>query len=313
MPRSKAGRASLADHELGLVWGAWVELGVSGWQRTHGDWAIDPEPLIIRTAALGDAEPRLRDEALDWCIQNWRHVSRTRLRNLLRGQSDETHEAWGRFAATVNEHTTARWPGDTEGIRYQATGRSSLGSLDQPSRAWLRLRFMFGVGARTEILRYFLSGQRRATVAAIAADIGYAKRNVAEGCDALAKAGVLKVHQVGNRFYYTRGRAAELAALVGAIAPIRPRWASLLEVTSAFVDLEAAAQVAPDDVLMVEAYKAARVLDLPLDLLGIEERPPLVQQDQYWVEVHDFAERYMAAWSAGRWVAGEQASTKGVV
>lgn len=306
MPRSSAGQGSLAGHEFGVLWGAWVELGVSGWQQTHGDWVIDPEPLIVRTAALGDAEPRLRDEALDWCIQNWRHVSATRLRNLLRRQSEATRDTWGPFAATVNEHTTARWPGETKPVRYRPTGRSLLGSLDQPSRAWLRLRFMFGVGARAEILRYFLSSQRRATVAAIAAEIGYAKRNVADACDALAKAGILKVRQVGNRFYYSLDRATELRNLVGAIAPIRPRWTSLLEVTSAFVALEAAAKAAPDEVLMVEAHRVTRSLDQPLDQLGIDERPALVQRNRYWVEVRDFAERYMADWSAGRWVAGEQ-------
>lgn len=306
MPRSKGKQVSLADHELGLLWGAWVELGVSGWQRTHRDWVIDPEPLIMRTAALGDEEPRLRDEALDWCIQNWRHVSATRLRNLLRRQPAETGEAWGRFAATVNQYSTARWPGETDMIRYRPTGRSSLGTLDQPSRAWLRLRFMFGVSARAEILRYFLAGRQWATVAEIAADIGYAKRNVADGCDALAKAGILKLRQVGNRYSYSLGRATELRGLVGAIAPIRPNWTPLLEVTSAFVALEEAAKAAPDEVLMVEAHRVARALDQHLDQLGIEERPRLVQRDRYWVDLRDFAERHLADWSVGRWVAGEQ-------
>src|SRR6266487_1665521 len=185
-------QASLAEHQLALVWGAWVELGVSGWQRTHADWAIDPEPLIIATARLGDADPRLRDEALDWCIHNWRYVSRVRLKNLLRAESDEVRDAWGPFAATVSHHAGIQWPGATDAFRYTMTGRSLFESMEQPSRAWVRLRGMFGLGARTEIIRYFLSRKRRATVATIAASVGYAKRNVAEECDALAKAGVLR-------------------------------------------------------------------------------------------------------------------------
>jgi hypothetical protein len=193
MPTSKRG-STLADHQLGLMWGAWVELGVSGWQQTHANWAIDPEPLIIATAALEDTDPRLRDEALDWCIYNWRYVSRVRLRNLVREQPKSVRESWGPFAATVSKHAGVTWPVATRPFTYKTTGKSSLESMEQPSRAWLRLRGMFGLGARTEILRFFLSGHRRATAGMIAQRAGYAKRVVADECELLEKAGVVWVH-----------------------------------------------------------------------------------------------------------------------
>ena len=66
---------SVAELATELCWGAWSELGVSGWGRTHREWAIDPEPLILLTASLDKHDPRLRDEATDWCIQNWRFVA----------------------------------------------------------------------------------------------------------------------------------------------------------------------------------------------------------------------------------------------
>ncbi len=78
--------ATFAEQATALAWGAWVELGVSGWTDTHSDWAIDPEPLIVFTAFLGDEDARLRDEATDWCVRNWRYVSKTRLKNLVREQ-----------------------------------------------------------------------------------------------------------------------------------------------------------------------------------------------------------------------------------
>ncbi|MDX6253210.1 MAG: hypothetical protein QOF10_6570 [Kribbellaceae bacterium] len=309
MPSSKAQKYSLAEQELNLLWGAWVELGVSGWQRTHGDWAIDPEPLIIRTATLGDSEPRLRDEALDWCIRYPRYISRVRLRNLLGGLSSSSSDAWGRFAATVNAHSNVRWPNATQEVRYKTTGRSKLESLERPSRAWIRLRAMFGLGARTEILRFFLddpprskSGiSRMADVATIASSIGYAKRNVAEECEPLEKAGLLKMRQKGNRFFYSFARDAELRALVGEIASVRPDWPKLLKVTSAFVALESAARSMPGKAIMVEAYRVAQSLDDDLHVLGIEARPHLAQPDSYWPEVRDFAHGLMAAWGSGRW------------
>ncbi|WP_133978018.1 hypothetical protein [Kribbella voronezhensis] len=302
----------LAEEELNLVWGAWVELGVSGWQRTHGAWAVDPEPLIIRTASLGEDEPRLRDEALDWCIRYPRYVSLARLRNLLRDHPDPNN-AWGRFAATINAHSNVRWPMATQEDRYQPTGRSNLDSLDRQSRVWLRLRAMFGIGARTEILRYFLAvppapgTSSTATVSVIANSIGYAKRNVADECEVLEMAGLLKRRQVGNRFSYSLRRETSLRDLVGEMAPIRPDWSALLKVTSSLVALESFAGSAHPKALLVEAHRTAQQLDDQLDVLQVEGRPRFQQPDSYWAEVHEFGLRLMSAWGSGRWTAGDQA------
>ena len=81
--------STFADDALALAAGAWSELGVSGWISSHADWAIDPEPLILFTVWLGDADPRLRDESTDWCVQNWRFISKARLKNLLGAQPEE--------------------------------------------------------------------------------------------------------------------------------------------------------------------------------------------------------------------------------
>jgi len=50
---------------LDLAWSHWGELGVDGRQRRH-DWqAIDLEPLIIFTAAIGNLDSRLRANSMD--------------------------------------------------------------------------------------------------------------------------------------------------------------------------------------------------------------------------------------------------------
>ncbi|MEI8409264.1 MULTISPECIES: winged helix-turn-helix domain-containing protein [unclassified Kribbella] len=301
MPSSRKRRTSLLELEIELLWGAWSELGVSGWGRTHRDWVVDPEPLIVRTAEVADSDPRLRDEALDWCIHYWRYVSRVRLRGLLRGRTDEAAEAWGWFAATVNKHSTARWPGSTDEISYKITGRSSLTTMKQPSRAWLRMRAAFGVGARTEILRYFLSGPSLGSTTAIAEWVGYAKSNVVNECDALEKAGVLRRRHIGNRFYYSLAHREALQNFVGDIAPHRPSWAALLGVTSTLVDLEQAAATLPNPVLMVESHRVNSQIDDLLDQLEIEERPDLSRPDEYWPKTRDFAYTYLSAWASGAW------------
>lgn len=219
----------------------------------------------------------------------------------MREQSEDVRDTWGPFAATVSRHSGVQWPLATDALSYKTTGRSSLESMVQPSRAWLRLRAMFGLGARTEILRYFLSGHRRATVATIAQHIRYAKRNVAEECDSLEKAGVLRVHHVANRFYYMLDRTEELRNWVGDIAPVKIDWTSLFAVTSALVALEKSAERLSHDALAVEAHRVARVIDEHLDVLDIEERPSLIRPDTYWPAVRDFADRYLSAWASGHW------------
>jgi hypothetical protein len=177
--------------------------------------------------------------------------------------------------------------------------------MDDGSRAWLRLRGMFGLGARTETLRFFLSGHRRATVARIAVYSRYAKRVVADECDTLAKAGVLRSEHVTNRFYYMLNRAEALREFVGPIAPIHPDWSAIFRVTSTLVALEKASTTLSPRALMVEAHRVAQQIDADLNALDIEDRPMLLEPDNYWPALREFAERHLGAWAMGRWLAAE--------
>ena len=255
-----------------LCWGAWSELGVSGWGRTHENWAIDPEPLIIFTSSIGSAEPRLRDEAMDWCIQNWRHISQARLGNVLRREPSLATDSWGTFAATVNARAGVHWPeATTERSHYRVTGRSTLRPLSEPSLVVLRMRAMFGVGARTEILRYFLFHPRSKTTASVLAQAaGYTKRNVAEACDLLVQAGLLTSRTVGNRFYYSLSDARTLAAFVGPIPELLPDWNALFRIAGTLRRLGDQAGEHSVDALVVETHQAAQDLEQDLDALDIE-------------------------------------------
>ena len=150
----------------GFYWGVWSELGVSGWGRTHEHWAIDPEPVIVYSPSVIASEPRLRDEATDWCIRNWRHVSAVRLRHLLSQMLPPQSDEWGEFAATVNRFSGhAKWPRATDERKYATTGRSTLRSLSEPSMIYVRMRSIFGLSARTEVMRYLLFTRERSTAA----------------------------------------------------------------------------------------------------------------------------------------------------
>jgi len=275
---------------------------VSGWTSTHADWAIDPEPLILFTAWLGDADPRLRDEAVDWCVQNWRHISKARLKNLLREQPDGVAEAFGEFAATVGTHAGASWPGATHPRPYVPTGRSTLPHLDRPSLVWLRLRAMFGVGTRAEILRCFLAQNALAmSVAALAVATGYTKRNVAEECDTLQRAGVLSVRAQGNRFYYSLVRRAELKTFVGEMPAVLPDWTAILNITRELVALERRSKDAGLTTLPVHARKTLRRIRDDLDELDINALPANIDAVDLWPDLRRLGHVNLGTWSIGQW------------
>jgi DNA-binding IclR family transcriptional regulator len=65
------------------------------------------------------------------------------------------------------------------------------------------MRTVFGLVARTEVLRSLLFSDEKATATELALKTNYAKRNVAEACEMLARAGVLSSTAVGNRLYFS--------------------------------------------------------------------------------------------------------------
>lgn len=300
--RARRRAATFTEQSRALAWGAWTELGVSGWTATHTDWAIDPEPLILFTAWLGDRDPRLRDGATDWCIRSWRYISRVRLKNLLRLQPDDVHEAFGEFAATVATHAGVTWPGASEPRRYTLTGRSTLPPLTRPPLAWLRLRAMFGVGARSEILRHFLAREPApSSIAGLASTTGYTKRNIADECDILERAGVLAVRQIGNRFSYSLARRPELEAFVGELPAVRPNWTAILNVARELVLLEERVGSSTLKTLPVHTRRTLRAIEEDLDELGISTALEDVTGANLWPAVRQVGKDHLGAWSIGRW------------
>src|SRR3982751_6715451 len=138
--RNPSSSLRIREHVLDLVWSLWAEMGVSSWTRRHAHWAVDPEPLILITSAPVAADPRLRDESIDWCIQYGRYVSVTRLKNLLRDEPEVIRHAFATYAAVVNAHSALCWPSQAKAAEYHPTGRSSVSSFASPALIGLRLR-----------------------------------------------------------------------------------------------------------------------------------------------------------------------------
>jgi hypothetical protein len=290
----------LQEHSLDLVWSLWAELGVSGWTRRHTSHAIDPEPLILFTASLGDTDPRLRDEATDWCIAYGRYLSAARLRNLLAHEATNVRNSFGEFAATVNAHSTLRWPDATEPRRFQRTDRSQVVDFHRPSLVALRLRALFGVGARAEILRVFVADTSGTFSAAeIAPDAGYTKRNVAEALDSLRMAGLLEVLPVRNQLQYRLAKAMELRAVVGEIPTAFPRWRSTFHVMERLLESARRAESLAPDVQAVEAARALHDLQPDLRLGSVAKSPRDLLGLDLWPAFEGWALQVAKAWATG--------------
>ena len=247
---------------LDLTWSQWAELGVSGWTRHHDQVVLDLEPLIIATSGLGHMDARLLAESLDWCVLNSRFVSAYRLRNLLPTFGEATRAAFGRYAATVRKHRRASWPGEGDPLRFSPTGRSSVPDMGRRALLQLRLRAIFGVSARAEIIKRMLSEPDRPFgIAELTMYTAYGKDNLADALDMMSIGGLISRNVMtagGTVGVFTFPTADNVNRLLGGIlAPDRhPYWAARFRLVMHLVDF---ATSAPAD-RVVRAAEIERLL-----------------------------------------------------
>lgn len=245
---------SISEHILDMTWSLWAELGVSAWTRRHQLWAIDPEPLILFTAQLSEADHRLRDEALDWCIRYGSYIAASRLRNLVKDVTPSQQTAFETFAAVVNAHSDHHWPSAAAAPKYTPTGRSSLPSFAAPALIALRLRALFGVAARADIFRVIVGEPDRAfTASDLIPSVNYTKRNIDNALEPLVMAGLLELRPVRNQRQYRLAQPARLLEFVGERPRLYPKWTPMLLCLASILDLAGRGHELAEPVAMVEA------------------------------------------------------------
>lgn len=242
-------RSELASSTLQVVWGQWTALGVAGTVAAP-DHAIDLEALVTFTPSLREQDPRLYDEALDWCVlHSQRLLSLTRLRRLRVALPDAAREAYDEFAAYVNATAApkAPWPTSRPGTRIRTSKKSQPPELQHPALLQLQLRCMFGVTARADVLLRFLRPgmtQELATNMILTTsdleNLGYTKPALIEVLADLTAAGMLERFRRGNRDHYELARREALLGLVGHPLPATaPNWAVQFRVLASLLAAEA--------------------------------------------------------------------------
>jgi hypothetical protein len=235
---------------VSLAWSLWGELGASTWERRHQGWAIELEPLIAFTASLAEHDRRLLREAVDWCAANAAFVSLSQYRHVIAAPLWEDDRSFARLSATMtlaHRPQVAGQRGEPP-VRGRLSGKSRLRELSVPSLLQLRLRAMFGVGTRAELVRLMLLNPfQEWSVAQLGERVAYTQRQAATDLEMLVKAGLVERTGGGPSRYVLRdaaastrgGRESFRTSLRGGCRPSRcspawpGRWTQSLPVTSA--------------------------------------------------------------------------------
>lgn len=267
-------RNRLRELIVETLWSQWHELGVSSTvPRRHSDDVIDPEPLVAFTAAHGDLDARLRDESIDWVITYGAYISKARLKNVLGEWGLADAPLFREYAATVNAHSHLTWPaGRGKASTFRSRSRALLEDLSRAALLSLRIRAVFGVGARAELIRALLCRQQSALTAAdLSVETSYTKRNVLNELEPLRLAGVVKSFRAVNADRFSLAKQAELIGLVGPVPPRSTRWTSTFRALHLMLELTTRAG---RQSTLENAVQGARFVTEQRDLLSAAEMYP---------------------------------------
>lgn len=287
-----------------LAWSLWTELGVVGLERKHQLFSVAPEELIILTSLLSTFDPRLRDEALDWCSRYHRFISPLRLQTLAEKYKIYVAEAFSVFSTTLNGITTMRtkWPvlEKKAPLKVRLSGKSILRNFEAPAMVHFRLRSLLGVGARADVVFFLLNEKRRDFAIADLLETGYSKRRLAALLEDLSLAGILSEAQVRNQFRYVFVKQDLFIKLLGGLPQKMTNWDQVLAV---LLPIRACLQAVEDAPVGVRVIDMRNLLNkLVVQLSQIKLIPPPLQNDleAYWKSVTKWVIDFSAALSKGK-------------
>jgi hypothetical protein len=257
MPASDNLRTALLDR----LAAGWVALGVSVGGPADRT-LVDPEALIVMTALHGRDEPRVHEAALDWCVKLGTLVNGARLRTIA-GEVGSDPAALAGFAALVAGGGGPRWPvlaGPP--VPYRSRGKVQVRDLREPAALAVRLRALFGVAVRADILAVLATSPGSApSLADLAAATRSTKRNVAIAVRTLSLGGAVEIDHVANqqrvRLAAHRGFSEWLGPL-----PEPADWATRFTVVEALLRFDSANIASPVARAVEARALAERVLPL---------------------------------------------------
>lgn len=310
---------SVTTRLTAFAWEQWAQLGVFAPTNRRDRIAADPEALLLFTFEVGRTDPRLFDETLDWLLTNERLVSVQRLRNLCRDDDDRDlvegallwvarHQPRSRPAPPRGRDQRTgeprplfyevarqvREPDEaflTVGLLKPATepsGKSQPPDPDTPINFAFRMRHLFGLGSRAEIVRYLITAPvTDASALGIADSAAYAKRNVNETLTSLVASRIVTAYEQGNarRYYLDRAMWGQFLRFQPNGWPTYRDWPRLLGAVrqlSRWLKQPALDELTPY-MLASDARSIMEQVEPELAIAGVPARlMPAPPGEQYW-------------------------------
>jgi len=157
---------------------------------------IDPEALLLLSAAYRDEERRLDDVISWWASVGSTLLSVQRLRAFSSRFPEDHHSGISAFAQTAYDHGDRRWrrlgvgPEEKQTRRLKGARHAALGA---PAAVLLRLRAGFGVGVKSDLLAVLLGMHgSTVTVRGIVDALGYSKAAITVAAREMARARLIQ-------------------------------------------------------------------------------------------------------------------------
>lgn len=185
-PADPSPRERLHERLAAWLWDQWVALGAAGHPSGRPvPHVIDPEALLLATLRFGAAEPRLAGEVADWLCGCGEILSLQRLRNVQTAWKIAPADALAGLGVFMENAGFRHWKVriGTGAVRpfvpdgFEARGLARPPDPREPAAFVPRMRRVFGVSARPEVLAWLLT-HHAGHPAGIARETGWFSKSV---------------------------------------------------------------------------------------------------------------------------------------
>ena len=193
---------------------------------------------------------------------------------------------------------SGQWTGDPKDYLGMEV-KVSVRSLAKPGLVQLRLRSIFGVTSRAEVIRVLLiDPQREWSLAEIRERVAYTRRQVTADLEMLTLGGVTHRRQLRGSFRYALEDAQGLVAWLGARPRVSIHWAPLFRVMTGLLEIVDGLAAMAWHLTAAELTHKMRSLALELDPLRLRPATP-AQADTYAEDTMAWAHELFAALADG--------------
>jgi len=251
---------------LQFLWRQWAQLGVAAADIPERDgWVIDLEALWLFSSTMARYDARLFDEIMDCLLKNSAFINMPRLKSMQRKFNFGDLAVIAAMADTISRHNSRlNWqfnsakfkkpenqplfisegmtgldfgPRDETFQNYGLVrGKLELRGLSRqfnrvmPECTLLRLRSIFGVSARAEIILYLLTHDV-AHPSQIATETGFSQKNIQDTMVDVSASGLITAGQLEGRkmVYFLKHKSDNLLLPVGIQPPHWITWTPLLK------------------------------------------------------------------------------------